>query len=188
MKKSVALILILLLFSACAPQPTPPPSTGACEVAPVGGGVIAYMLPSVASTEFGYLDGAYKATVKTADGFYGFDPGVAQAGNSGLFHMRWVLKTHNLSTTPGCENIPVVVGPITGLCYAMINGDTTVYTNADAASPALVTLHRDDFVMVTGSASDWLTVDLNVSTVSMDAIGYLDRGAIGGLKGPCEGY
>jgi hypothetical protein len=188
MQKSIVLTLIVLLISACAPQP-PPTAVGTCEIAPAGtGGVIIHMLPSAASNDFGFLSETTKATAKTADGFYGFDPGVAQAGNSGLFRLRWVLKTHNVTTSPGCANIPIVVGPIAGLCYAMIGMDAAVYSSADGTSSVLVTLHRDDFVMVTGSEADWYTVDLNVGTMSMDAIGYLNRGSIGGLKGSCDGY
>jgi hypothetical protein len=51
----------------------------------------------------------------------------------------------------------------------------------------LVTLTPDDFVVVSGVDADWFILDLNVGTVHMDAIGYIQRGIIGGLKGPCDG-
>jgi len=187
MRKFVVLILVTLLVSACTPTPPPTP-TGPCAITPVNP-LTVYMLPSAASDVFGTLASeTYEATAKTADGFYGFDPGVAQAGNSGLYRLRWVLKTKDLTTSAGCANIPTVVGPITGLCYAMLMTDTPVYSSADAGSSVLVTLHIGDFVMVTGHDTGWFTTDLNVGTAGMDSIGHIEEGIIGGLKGACEGF
>ena len=203
MHKFFILTLIVFLVSACTPKPTPtptltpiPPPTltptptpvpGPCEITPVNP-LTVYVLPSAAADVFGTLASeTVTATAKTADGFYGFDPGVAQAGNSGLYRLRWVLKTHDLTTTPGCASIPTVVGPIAGLCYAMIMTDTPVYSSADAASSVLVTLHNGAFVMVTGHDTGWFTTDLNVGTAGMDSIGHIQDSVIGGLKGACEG-
>jgi hypothetical protein len=147
------------------------------------------MIPSAAADVFGTLASeTVTATAKTADGFYGFDPGVAQAGNSGLYRLRWVLKTHDVTTTPGCASIPTVVGPIAGLCYAMLMTDTPVYSSADTTSSILVTLHIGDFVMVTAHDTGWFTTDLNVGTAGMDSIGHIEEGIIGGLKGACDGF
>ena len=42
----------------------------------------------------------HEALARTADGWVGFDPGVAQAANVGLARHRWVLL--NATTAPSC--------------------------------------------------------------------------------------
>jgi hypothetical protein len=61
----------------------------------------AYRLPDITSDVFGMVPGGtYPALARTADGWVGFDPGVAQAGNIGLAHHRWVLL--NTIISPSC--------------------------------------------------------------------------------------
>ncbi|MCD4699471.1 MAG: hypothetical protein K8R91_02740 [Phycisphaerae bacterium] len=62
----------------------------------------AYRLPDDTSDVFGYVPvaEAYKVLARTADGWVGFDPGVAQAGNIGLAHHRWVQL--NAIVSPSC--------------------------------------------------------------------------------------
>ena len=43
---------------------------------------------------------SYEALAWTADGWVGFDPGVAQAGNIGLAHHRWVFL--GVIISPSC--------------------------------------------------------------------------------------
>jgi hypothetical protein len=185
MRKLIVLRVTMAMLASCIP-PTPAPA-GPCEISAPG--AVVYMLPSAGSAEFGIMDSAtYEATAKTADGFYGFDPGVAQGGNMGIYRLRWVLKTHDVSTSPGCASIPTVVGPIDGLCYAMIMADTPVYTSADTVSAVITTLVMGDFVMVTGHDTNWLSLDLNVGSENTDNVGFIDDGLIGGLKGECGGF
>jgi hypothetical protein len=206
MKKILLPLTIAFLMVGCLATPVPtqtsdatiaPTSTstptavqsGPCTLT-ANSAVTAYMRPSAASDQFGVLGAAetIQATVRTADGFYGFDPGVAQAGNAGLFRMRWILKTIQVSTSPGCASLPVVVAPIAGLCYAMIMSDTAIHASPDVNSPVLVTMHLDDYAMVTGSTPGWVTLDLNVGTASLDQAGYLRQSDLGGFNGPCDGF
>lgn len=62
----------------------------------------AYRLPDDTSDVFGYVPAgeAYEVLARTADGWLGFDPGVAQAGNIGLAHHRWVQL--NAIVSPSC--------------------------------------------------------------------------------------
>jgi hypothetical protein len=186
MRKLFFIAALMALLTSCLP--TPPPS-GACNISTANPATI-YVLPSAAATVFGTLSPGetVEATAKTADGFYGFDPGVAQAGNVGLFRLRWILKTNDVTTTPGCAGIPTVVGPITGICYAMIDHDTPIYSSPDTTSALVTTLHRDDYEMITAHASGWFTLDLNVGSPSLGSLGYLEESALGGVKGPCEGF
>jgi hypothetical protein len=144
---------------------------------------------SASSGRFGRLRAteSVEATVQTADGFYGFEPGVAQADNIGLFRMRWVLKTHDLTTSSGCAELPVVTAPISGICYAMITVETPIHSRAATSSSVLVTLQPDDYVMVRSRARSWYLVDLNVGTAGTDVQGFLAADQLGGLSGPCSG-
>jgi len=62
----------------------------------------AYRLPDNASDEFGVIAAGeqLEALARTSDGWVGFDPGVAQAGNIGLARHRWVLL--GADKAPGC--------------------------------------------------------------------------------------
>jgi len=61
-----------------------------------------YRLPDDTSDVFGVISSGdeYNALALTADGWIGFDPGIAQAGNIGLAHHRWVLL--NATISPSC--------------------------------------------------------------------------------------
>lgn len=181
MRKLISLLVLALLLTSCVPHPTPTPT---CDITATAH-VTVYMRASVASDEFGILGETVQATVRTADGFYGFDPGVAQGGNIGLFRMRWVLKTHDLTTSAGCANLPVVIPPIAGICYAMIMSDVPVYSSPDTTSSVLLTMHSGDYAMMAGGDSGWYTLDLNVGTPAIDNLGYIEDGNLGGFNGPC---
>ena len=62
----------------------------------------AYRLPDISSDVFGTMSAGdtYEALARTADGWVGFDPGVAQAANVGLARHRWILL--NASVAPSC--------------------------------------------------------------------------------------
>jgi hypothetical protein len=64
--------------------------------------VNAYRLPDGTSAIFGTISAGetFEALARTSDGWLGFDPGIAQAGNIGLAHHRWVQA--NLSLSSSC--------------------------------------------------------------------------------------
>lgn len=195
MRRILVVSMLAALLASCMPTPAPPPTptptpapAGPCDLS-VANAVTVYRLPSAAADEFGILGPGetYSPTARTADGFYGFDPGVAQAGNVGLFRLRWVLKTVDVSLTPGCAGVPTVVAPIAGICYAMMMQDTPIYSAPDATSALVTTLHLDDYAMVTAQAPGWYTLDLNVASPSTDSLGYMEESLLGGFHGPCDG-
>jgi hypothetical protein len=179
--------------AAAAPTSTPTPAaSGSCDLTAgldAVNPVTVYTRPSAAADAFGELGSGetVHATAKTADGFYGFDPGVAQAGNVGIFRLRWVLKTADVSLSSGCASLPTVVGPIAGICYAMMMQDTPIYSSPDNTSALVTTMHMNDYAMVTAHDPGWYTLDLNVASPSTDSLGYLEEGQLGGFNGPCEG-
>jgi hypothetical protein len=196
----ISLLLVsCLLAPALTPTPAgalPPTQTpaasgaGSCTITVANNPATVYNRPSASADQFGMLQVGETAepTAKTADSFYGFEPGVAQAGNIGIFRLRWILKTHDVSTTGGCASIPTVVGPISGICYAMIGSDSSIYTSASASSAQIATYHSGDYAMITAHAAGWFTLDLNVGSPSMDDIGYLKESDLGGLNGPCDSF
>jgi hypothetical protein len=177
MKGIIPVLAICLLLAACSP----------CQLTAVEP-VTVFNRPSAAADVFGTLGAgeSVQPAVKTADGFYGFDPGVAQAGNVGVFRNRWVLKTYQVELAGSCSSVKTVVGPIANLCYAMSMGDTPVYTSADTASAVITTLHSGDYVQALGTSSGWVKVDLNVGSTSTNSIGWVQETDIG-YNGRCEG-
>lgn len=95
------IILALLLGSILLAGCTPPPSTALCTFT-ANEPLTAYRLPDDTSDVFGVISTGetYDVLAQTAEGWVGFDPGVAQAGNIGLAHHRWVLLNATLS--PAC--------------------------------------------------------------------------------------
>jgi hypothetical protein len=203
MKRILALATFILVLAACTPAPTLPPTIpptipptlvptvvppGPCDLS-VSNAVNIYNRPSAASSVFGTFGPSDTAhpTARTADGFYGFDPGTAQAGNVGLFRLRWVLKTVDVTLSSGCASLPVVVAPIAGICYAMMMGYTPIYSSPDAASGLVTTMHMNDYAMITAHNPGWFTLDLNVGSPSTDSLGYLQEDQLGGLNGDCTG-
>jgi hypothetical protein len=205
MRKMLVVSVLAALLASCMPTPTPtpaPPPTAApptatptaavsasCDISATGP-VTIYTRASAAADQFGTLGSGetVQATARTADGFYGFDPGVAQAGNVGPFRLRWALKTHDLTLGADCSGLPVVVAPIAGICYAMMMQDTPIYTSADTTSAVLTTMHLNDYAMVTAHDPGWYTLDLNVASPGMDSLGYMEDGMLGGFNGPCDGF
>lgn len=103
MKKHTFLFLVLLVLvvgislAGCDLQDP----SGPCEFT---GNIplTVYRLPDDSSDVFGILPAGetHEVLARTADGWLGFDPGVAQAGNVGLAHHRWVFM--NISVSPSC--------------------------------------------------------------------------------------
>lgn len=184
MHKLLLFAAFAVVLTSCMPPVTP--TGGTCTLS-TANPVDIYTRPSAASDVFGTLNSGEttEPTARTADGFYGFDPGVAQAGNVGLFRLRWVLKTIDITLSTGCASLPTVVAPITGICYAMIMEDTPIYSSASTTSALVTTLHLNDYSMVKAHSSGWYTLDLNVGSPSMDKLGYLEEAKLGGLNGPC---
>lgn len=91
---SLTLLALSMILTACT---TPAED---CTFTP-NTSVTAYRLPDDTSDVFGTMPSAdtYKALARTAEGWVGFDPGIAQAGNIGLAHHRWIQLNVILSSS-----------------------------------------------------------------------------------------
>jgi hypothetical protein len=153
-----------------------------------GAGVNAYLRPSLSAEVFGTVPEATPLVVaaRTADGWLGFDPGVAQAANTGLFRLRWVSATAAISLSGDCDGVPVVVGPTVGVCYTMPMEDVPVYQTPNTTAIVLTTLHVEDFAAVTGlMGADWAQVDLSTSGTGVLGLGWIEALTLN-LNGPCD--
>jgi pSer/pThr/pTyr-binding forkhead associated (FHA) protein/predicted Ser/Thr protein kinase len=110
---------------------------------------------------------------RTANGWLGFDPGVAQAANVGVFRLRWLDPNDPKTLKGDCGAVPEVVGPVPGVCYTMPMGETSVYESPDTASRVLLTLDWGDYAAVLGQTQDtdgdglgdWAEIDLTVGNL-----------------------
>ena len=168
---------------------TPPAGgmAGACQLR-ARDEVAIYRRPSTASGVFATVGPGFTISLqaRTADGWLGFDPGIAQAANIGSFRLRWVSPdTETLSGA--CSSLPVVWGPPPGICFDMPMENTQVLANPDASSPAVALLHVGEFAAVTGLApgGDWAKVDLGPGNTGSTAMGWVEANALN-VNGPCD--
>ncbi|MBN1641124.1 MAG: protein kinase [Anaerolineae bacterium] len=137
---------------------------------------------------FGKMPAGTRVTVeaRTANGWLGFDPGVAQAANVGVFRLRWLDPRDPLTVDGDCGALPEVVGPVPGVCYTMPMEETRVYQSPDTASTVLTTLNWGDYVAVLGQMPDtdgdgmpeWVQVDLSVGSVGLDQQGWVEASTL----------
>ena len=90
----LALLAASILLTACTIPSGPCTYTANVPVT-------AYRLPDDTSDVFGTVSSGdtYEILAWTAEGWVGFDPGVAQAGNIGLAHHRWIRLNVSLSSS-----------------------------------------------------------------------------------------
>ncbi len=126
-------------------------------------------------------------SARSANGWYGFDPGIAQAANIGPFRLRW-LPPGSGAVTPGCFSLPVIWTPRAGLCYDMPMFDTNVYASPDLSSPVLFVLHLGEFAQVLGhtTGGDWVQVDLGPGNTGSHVVGWVEASTTN-VNGPCSG-
>ncbi|MEW6566837.1 MAG: hypothetical protein AB1449_01460 [Chloroflexota bacterium] len=168
--------------------PTPTATAaGPCTIV-ASGDVPVYFRPNLASDVFGSMHAgeSYPVVSKTADGWYGFEPGVAQAANTGVFRLRWVLEgTSGVTLEGDCGAVPVVEGPEVGVCYFMPIGSTPVYQSADLSSPVVATLELEDYAAVIARAPGWAQVDLSQGNTGLAVVGWVEESGLN-LNGPCD--
>jgi hypothetical protein len=121
----------------------------------------------------------------TAEGWFGFDPGVAQAANVGVFRLRWVQPGETASLAGDCSSLPVVVGLPVGVCFLMAMEQITVYAAPDSTSGEVAILQPEDYAAVLGRYESWLQLDLAESSLGLDLQGWV-IGEFANFNGPCE--
>ena len=133
---------------------------------------------------FGKMPAGTRVTVegRTANGWLGFDPGVAQAANVGVFRLRWLDPGDALRLEGTCTAVPEVAGPVPGVCYTMPMQETRVFQRPATASAVLVTMDWGDYAAVLGwtedadgdGLGDWAQIDLSVGNLERDQQGWVE--------------
>ncbi len=140
-----------------------------------------YSRPSAQADVFGEVEAGFETvvTARTADGWAGFGPGVAQAANIGIFRLRWIFFD-DATFTGGCLSVPEegwTPDPVA--CYTMPMESVQVYADADTSSDVLATLDIEDFAAVIGLTSDgWAQVDLGLGNTGLTGLGWMDQAAL----------
>jgi hypothetical protein len=175
------------IITSAAPTATSlPGGNGPCEAQAAD--ITVFTRPSLLADEFGTLSLGMLVTVsgRTADGWLGFDPGVAQAANIGVFRLRWIPPGNSLILTGDCASVPVVPWvPEPGVCYQMSMEQVDVYNLPDSTEAPTGVLDVGAFAAVDGrTASGWLLVN-GVRANTPDVFGYIP-GAAANLNGACD--
>jgi len=165
-----------------------PTGTGSCTPTATSAFDV-YTRPSLMADVFGTVGPGFppiSISGRTADGWLGFDPGVAQAANIGVFRLRWIPPGAPMTLDGDCASVPVEPWvPAPGVCYQMSMGPVDVHVAADPASAVSHTLDIGEFVAVTGrTPTGWLFIhgdDGNVPGV----VGFMAE-AMMNVNGPCE--
>lgn len=98
-------------------------------------------------------------SARTSDGWIGFEPGVAQAGNSGSFRYRWVAPGGPYAVRGDPGSLEVVWGPAAGFSYAMTFDPVPVHAGPDSLSPVLDSLPGNSAAVITDRVPGWYLVD-----------------------------
>jgi hypothetical protein len=93
----IGILVAIVFLASCIPTAPAGPCGFTANVS-----LTAYRTPDATSSVFGTISSgdSFEVMARTADGWVGFDPGVAQAGNVGLARNRWVQL--NASLSPSC--------------------------------------------------------------------------------------
>lgn len=194
--------LLLALLSACglggrAPSATPtasPPYT-AEPATPIHEpcsleaerDVTVFTRPDLDALVFGTLEAGTQviAEGRTIDGWFAFEPAVAQAANVGVFRLRWVHEQEQgLRAVGPCDELPILKGPPAGVCFTMPMGETPVYEEPRETSAVIVSLHFGHYAAAIERTEGWARLELSVGNTGIDETGWVTEDTLN-LNGPC---
>ncbi|MEX2162167.1 MAG: SH3 domain-containing protein [Anaerolineales bacterium] len=150
---------------------------------------VLYDRPSTEAQVFSEVESGFTAVVtgRTFDGWVGFDPGIAQAANSGVFRLRWV-HFDEVSLSGSCLDAPQLSWvPEPDLCYVMPQESVSVYSGANTTSNVIATLNVEDFAAVSGLTNNgWAQVDLGAGNTGLSGIGWMQEADLNVNGGTCD--
>lgn len=113
--------------------------------------------------------------VKTIDNWFGFNPGVAQAANTGSFRYRWIKTEELISINP---ILPCIWGPQGNVLYAMTQDSTAVYPIANSSTNPIILIPPNSAAAITDSTELWFKVNLKNSPLNEEIQGWVQREVI----------
>lgn len=165
-----------------------PAGSGACTLLTTESTVL-YDRPSSEAQIFSEVEADFSAVVtgRTVDGWVGFDPGVAQAANIGIFRLRWA-HFDDVTLRGDCVSEPEAGWvPQPDLCYTMPMESVTVYTGANTTASVLATLDVEDFAALIGlTDGGWAQVDLGAGNTGLEGIGWMEQSTLNVNGGTCD--
>ena len=165
-----------------------PDEDGACTLV-TSEATITYDRPSSAAQVFSEVEAGFSAVVagRTADGWVGFDPGLAQAANIGIFRLRWV-HFDEVTLSGACVDVPQATWvPQPDLCYTMPMESVNVYSGANTSTTVVATLQVEDFAAVSGfTNTGWAQVDLGAGNTGLSDSGWMEEAALNLNGGTCD--
>jgi hypothetical protein len=178
---------IALVLEPTESSTSTPTSNGPCTLV-ADGDITIFDRPSLLAQVFSTMGAGFSIEVgaQSADGWLGFDPGVAQAANMGSFRLRWVDPHSAIHLEGTCQDLPLVWAPPPGVCFIMPMEETTVYSSPDSSSTPLATLAPGYFAAVLGhTGGDWSQVDLSPGNTGLTGTGWIDVSSLN-YNGPCD--
>lgn len=164
---TTCIVSLTATLFACAPRPAAVPSADTAQesestvVVVAQDSLVIRARPDAADGRWGVLAPGDSVEIEaaTSDGWLGFDPGVAQAGNSGSFRYRWIEPGGSFTVTGDPSTLEVVWGPGAGITYAMTFEPVSVHSEPDSLSAVLGTLPGESAAAVVSQEGDWLGID-----------------------------
>jgi len=147
-----------------------------------------YTRPSREAVVFGTMSPKMNTIVegRTADGWLGFDPGVAQAANIGIFRLRWVKENDGIRLEGACEELPILISLPARICFTMPMEVVSVYAEPDISGEVIVQMDVGDYAAVIGKNNqDWARVDLATGNLALDRQGWVQGNTLN-LNGECD--
>ena len=152
-----------------------------------GEDIQAYMRPSLDADAFGILTTGDQVAVhaRTADGWLGFDPGIAQARNIGLLRLRWIPESHCEISGGALVDIPLAWAPGARTTYAMFQDATDLHSEPLPTSEVVTVVEPGTIAAVTGVAdTGWFLLDLGDGNAGLFFEGWVDPSAVSSSGNP----
>lgn len=155
--------------------------TGSSCLLTVSDSLEVYSRPDPAASIWGWVIPGDTVTVwvKTAEGWLGFDPGTAQAGNSGSFRYRWVDPDASFSLIGNTGSVEEVWGPSAGITYAMTFDPVPVHVEPDTVSMTADSLPGGSAASIVSRRDGWFLVDTSDGPSPGTLSGWILAGEVG---------
>ncbi|MCW5876423.1 MAG: hypothetical protein KIS85_06025 [Anaerolineales bacterium] len=148
-----------------------------------------YMRPHREARVFADLGPGFNTVVvvRTWDGWVGFDPGITQAANFGVFRLRWA-HFDDVLLSGDCVSVPQVNWvPRPEQCYAMPMANVTVYTSPNITASVRGTLEVGEFAGVLGlTTNGWAQLDLSDGNSRFSGIGWMEQSQLNMNGSTCD--
>ena len=124
---------------------------------------MSYLQPGSGADQFAAFDAGatVSAVVRTADGWYGYEPEGGSKAYPQILRYRWVWPALGWTAGNGCDALPLVTGPEAGVCYYVAAADTPVRSAGIDVADEVATLPAGGYAALIATTPDWVELDLS---------------------------